>query len=386
MQPMQAASRSTTWLTATNPSDAVNLQQLQSAQFGLKWKDPVRALIDAPITLATGVAAGTIHDGVTLALGDRILPTAQATAAENGIYEVTAGAPVRPADYPAGSSAANVTVFVSEGTTYADTQHTCTTDPPSDIVDTDGTTWAQTGGGATVTAGDGLTLTGVVLDVVAANASIVANPDSIEVGYGLVGDVQEVGSANAAGTSDLAARADHVHAHGDQSAAGGTHHTAAQITIAGALPTLGNPANEELAWAALEALLLNPQLSGKTLQVSSTRRVPQFRACDGWSSAGCHRRLSVSGCCERARSRASRCRWTALMPAEGTRWRSNVNGVITTATLVLGIGVAGAEVVLGAPVAYAAGDTISVALRRTTGSGPSSFGEITALVEYTEVV
>jgi hypothetical protein len=95
---------------------------------GLSWKQAVRAATTAALTLATDLENGDAIDGVTLATGDRILVKNQAAAADNGIYIVAAsGAPARAADANSGAELVNASVYVSEGTTLADTQWTCTT-------------------------------------------------------------------------------------------------------------------------------------------------------------------------------------------------------------------------------------------------------------------
>lgn len=98
---------------------------------GLSWKQAVRAATTVAGTLASSFANGSVIDGVTLATGDRILVKNQSTASENGIYIVAAsGAPTRATDADAGAELVNATVFVSEGTTLADTQWTCSTNAP----------------------------------------------------------------------------------------------------------------------------------------------------------------------------------------------------------------------------------------------------------------
>ncbi len=117
---------------------------------GLSWKQAVRAATTVAGTLATSFENGDAIDGVTLATGDRILIKNQSAGAENGIYVVAAsGAPSRSTDADAGSELVNASCYVSEGTTNADTQWTCTTNAPI----TPGSTslaFAQltTGGGA----------------------------------------------------------------------------------------------------------------------------------------------------------------------------------------------------------------------------------------------
>jgi hypothetical protein len=94
---------------------------------GLSWKQAVRAATTSNHTLATAYANGQVIDGVTLATGDRVLIKNQTTGSENGIYVVPAsGAPTRATDADSGAELVNATVYVSEGTTNADTQWTCT--------------------------------------------------------------------------------------------------------------------------------------------------------------------------------------------------------------------------------------------------------------------
>ena len=102
-----------------------------------------------------------------------------------------------------------------------------------------------------VYAGTGLTKTGSTIDVNAANASIIVNPDDIEVGYGGTLDVQPLGAVDA-GANDQAARIDHRHNHGDLSAELATHHTASQVSVSGTYPEIGSPGDVEAALAQID--------------------------------------------------------------------------------------------------------------------------------------
>ncbi|TIV70588.1 MAG: DUF2793 domain-containing protein [Mesorhizobium sp.] len=98
---------------------------------GLSWKQAVRAATTGAGTLASSFENGDTVDGVVLATGDRILIKNQSTGSENGIYTVNAsGAPTRATDADSGAELVNASVYVSEGTTNADTQWTCTTNAP----------------------------------------------------------------------------------------------------------------------------------------------------------------------------------------------------------------------------------------------------------------
>lgn len=115
---------------------------------GLSWKQAVRAATTANGTLASAFANGSTIDGVTLATGDRILVKNQSTGAENGIYTVNAsGAPTRSTDADSGAELVNASVYVSEGTTLADTQWTCSTNAPITVGSTS-LTFTQLSAGA----------------------------------------------------------------------------------------------------------------------------------------------------------------------------------------------------------------------------------------------
>lgn len=155
-------------------TDAANKNYVDGLVQGLSWKTAVRAASTANGTLASAFANGSVIDGVTLATNDRILIKAQSAGAENGIYVVNvSGAPTRATDMDANSEAVgNSTVYVNEGTTLADTAWTLTNNGAVTL----GTTalvWAQTGGGTTYTAGNGLTGS--------TTFSVLANGTSIDV-------------------------------------------------------------------------------------------------------------------------------------------------------------------------------------------------------------
>jgi hypothetical protein len=105
--------RLTNLAAGANPGDAVNFQQLLDAIRGLDVKDPVRAATTAAITLS-----GTqVVDGVTLAVGDRVLVKNQASAVANGIYVVSASGWSRATDADDGTEVSNgLSVAVLEGT------------------------------------------------------------------------------------------------------------------------------------------------------------------------------------------------------------------------------------------------------------------------------
>lgn len=155
-------------------NDAVTLGQLQAAVQGLSWKNPVRLATSQDISL-TGLQ--TI-DGVTVAVGDRVLVKAQADARANGIYLASAAAWTRADDADGSSKLAGAATLVMEGATHKDSQWVLTNDLPI-VIGADELVFIQFSGAGQLDAGAGLTKTGNRLDVGAG--------DGIEVGADSVG-------------------------------------------------------------------------------------------------------------------------------------------------------------------------------------------------------
>lgn len=151
----------------TSNQDAATKAYVDNVLAGLAWKDQVRVATTANGTLATAFANGQTVDGKTLVTGDRILLKNQTTGSENGIYVVQAsGAPIRSTDADTGAEMQSAACFISEGTTNGGTAWVCTNTGTITIGST-ALTFAQFSGGATYTAGNGLTLTGSSFSVVA---------------------------------------------------------------------------------------------------------------------------------------------------------------------------------------------------------------------------
>jgi hypothetical protein len=149
--------------TPTSDAHAATKAYVDAARAGVAAKSPSRAMADSNQTLSG--LPGTI-DGVTTWIDNqRILLTGQSTGSQNGIWEVHAGAWTRPNDFDTGDSAAGAQTWINEGTSYGDTQRTCTDDSGSDVIDTDALTFVQTSGAGAVTAGTGLTKTANTIDV-----------------------------------------------------------------------------------------------------------------------------------------------------------------------------------------------------------------------------
>lgn len=163
--------------TAVNASDAVNKAYADAIAAGLSWKDAVRVATTANVDLA---APGVI-DGVTLVEGNRVLVKNQTNAAQNGIYVLSGGVLVRTTDMDEVGEFSSATVFVQEGTEFADTGWTQTNAIAA--VGTDDVVFSQFSGSAIYTFGTGLNVSGNTVSV-ALGAGIGQLPTS-EVGLEL---------------------------------------------------------------------------------------------------------------------------------------------------------------------------------------------------------
>jgi hypothetical protein len=143
--------------TPTLSSHAVNKGYVDAIAQGLSPKSSAWAMSTTNVASLSGTQT---LDGQSVAAGKRVLLTGQSTASQNGLWFTAAGAWTRPTDFATGAGAGGTYVFIEKGTLYADTGWVCTTDPPTDIVDTDSLVFAQFAGAGTYTAGAGLTLTG----------------------------------------------------------------------------------------------------------------------------------------------------------------------------------------------------------------------------------
>ena len=111
----------------------------------LDAKESVRVVV--PVNVADLDNPGGTLDGVALAAGNRILLSAQGTAAENGLYVWSGAAETLVRTEDADSNAeldSGATVFVEEGT-KASTKYSLVTANPI-VVGTTGQSWSQTGG------------------------------------------------------------------------------------------------------------------------------------------------------------------------------------------------------------------------------------------------
>lgn len=187
----------------TNDNDAATKIYVDTIKQGLDVKDSVRAATTASGTLATDFEDGDTLDGVVLATGDRILIKDQATASENGIYVVQAsGAPVRAVDADDDAEVtAGMFTFVEEGTSNADSGWVLTTNDPI-TVGTTALAFSQFSGAGQLTAGDGLTKTGNVLDANVDGSTLEIVSDQIRVADGGITDAKLATGLDAAKLAD----------------------------------------------------------------------------------------------------------------------------------------------------------------------------------------
>ena len=149
--------------TPVNANDAATKSYVDALVNGLTFHKGCRVVATANLATLSGLL--TI-DGVTLAVGDRVLLTAQTTASQNGPWLAAAGAWTRPTDWATGATVAEGAYFLvdPDGTTYKNTKWLCT-NTGTFVVDTAATTWTQDLSGSQYSNGNGLALAGTVFSV-----------------------------------------------------------------------------------------------------------------------------------------------------------------------------------------------------------------------------
>jgi hypothetical protein len=169
----------------TSGNDAATKTYVDGVVASISWKDEVRVATTTAGTLSTSFENGDTIDGVTLSTGDRILIKDQADQTQNGIYTVNAsGAPTRAADADSGDKMKGAAVFVSEGTANSGQRFVCNVTGTITLGSTN-ITFVAFGGGASYTAGDGLTLDGNEFNV-GAGTGITVNADDVAIDTAVV--------------------------------------------------------------------------------------------------------------------------------------------------------------------------------------------------------
>ena len=123
----------------TTVLDSIEIQGFIYGQ-GVSSRSPVRVATTFAGTLGTSFTAGTVIDGVTLSVDDRILIKNQGLQTENGIYIVTTGTPTRSLDCDTGASFSGVVTIVTDGTINASSSWICTNSYSSGIIGTNNIT------------------------------------------------------------------------------------------------------------------------------------------------------------------------------------------------------------------------------------------------------
>jgi hypothetical protein len=160
-----------------NPTDAANRQWvLANVAGGVVSSGTAKAASTANLTLS---GTQTV-DGIALSAGDICLVKNQTTASGNGLYTVAAGAWTRHTSMDTWAEVPGMIVSVQQGASNADTIWLSTADAGGSLGTTP-ITFTQIPGPSDVQAGAGMTRTGQVIDVVAGDASLTINPDSLQV-------------------------------------------------------------------------------------------------------------------------------------------------------------------------------------------------------------
>ena len=198
------SSRITGLAEPTDAQDAATKAYVDARSAGLDPKASVRAATTANITLSNTQTV----DGVALAVGNRVLVKDQTTASQNGIYIVASGAWARSSDMdePA-EMTSGVFFFVEEGTANADAGFVITTDGGTIVVGTDAVNFTQFSGAGQIVAGDGLSKSGNTLSVnVAASGGIEISADALQLKSTVAGN----GLTYTNGVVDIVGTADRI--------------------------------------------------------------------------------------------------------------------------------------------------------------------------------
>jgi len=159
-----------------NDSDAANKGYVDALAQGIDAKASVVVATTANITLS---GTQTI-DGIAVSVGDRVLVKDQSTASQNGIYLCASSTWTRTTDANTWDELVAAFTFVEKGTTQANNGYIATI-TAGGTLGTTAVTFAQFSGAGQITAGDGLTKTGNTLNVGTASSSrIVVNADNID--------------------------------------------------------------------------------------------------------------------------------------------------------------------------------------------------------------
>lgn len=169
------SSTATTQSPSDNSTKVATTAYVDAAVLGQNFKEAALVATTANLVgvylsgVFTYTASGVdTIDGVSLALGNRVLVKNQSTTFQNGIYSVTTAGALGVAGVLTRTSDANTSgefktgdsIFITSGTANSNTTWAYTgVDSPT--IGTDAITYAQTAGQGTVTAGNGIAVTGL---------------------------------------------------------------------------------------------------------------------------------------------------------------------------------------------------------------------------------
>ena len=205
------SARITSLATPTQSTDAATKAYVDATSTGLDVKQSVRMATTANLTATasgtglgktltnSGTQAVFAVDGVTAVVGDRVLVKNQATTANNGIYTVTTVGTVstnwvltRATDADNSTPTTEVTpgmfTFIEEGSTLANTGWVLST-TGAITLDTTGLTFTQFSGAGTYLASNGVQLVGNTFSVnLGTNSSLTTTGGTLQVDSGIAGN------------------------------------------------------------------------------------------------------------------------------------------------------------------------------------------------------
>lgn len=227
---LSAAGRITNVDDPTDAQDVATKAYVDATSSGLDVKKSVRAATTGNITLSNTQTV----DGVALAVGNRVLVKDQADGENNGIYVVASGVWTRAEDFdntPGSEVTAGAFTFVEEGNTNADSGWVLTTNDAITL----GTTeleFAQFSGAGQISAGAGLSKTGNTIDVNVANGIEIAD-DNVQLASTVAGD----GLTYTSGVLDVVGTADRISVSADAIDIATTYVGQSSITTLGTITT-----------------------------------------------------------------------------------------------------------------------------------------------------
>jgi len=220
-----------------NDADAATKYYVDNAVTGLSYKDAVNLHADSNVALTGSTSTLVIDSHAALDQADdgtyRLLLTGQTDSSENGIYVYTDNGTsytlVRADDADTYQELDGSSVFVQEGTVYANTGWVQTNHYLTSFT---GQTWVQFSGAGAYTAGSGLTQSGTIFNVGAGNG-ITVTADEVSLATSVAGD----GLTYTDGVLDVVGTADRITAGANSIDIASTYVGQSSITTLGTITT-----------------------------------------------------------------------------------------------------------------------------------------------------